>query len=128
MNLIDLATGKIPAFLLLCTLVPIGKDNLEDIAISDNYRAIGIGSLILKWFDWLILILNSEKLTTDQLQFGFQKLASIKMCSWGVNSVVDYCDRAGRAFYACAMDLSKAFDLVSWEGLFSELLERGFHL
>ena len=41
-------------------------------AISDNYRAIAIGSLILKWFDWLILILNSDKLTTDELQFGFQ--------------------------------------------------------
>ena len=43
------------------------------------------------------------------------------MCSWGVNSVVDYYNRTGRAVYACAMDLSKAFDLVSWE----ELLERG---
>ena len=77
-----LATGKIPAFLLLCTLVPIVKDNLDDIATSDNYRAIAIGSLILKWFDWLILILNSDKLTTDELQFGFQKLASTTMCSF----------------------------------------------
>ena len=43
----------------------------------------------------------------------------------GVNSVVDYYNRAGRTVYACAMDLSKAFDLVSCEVLFSELLERG---
>ena len=78
-----LATSKIPAFLLLCTLVPIVKDNLDDIAISDIYRAIAIESLILKWFDWLILILNSDKLTKDELQFGFQKLASTTMCSWG---------------------------------------------
>ena len=28
-----LATGKIPVFLLLCTLVPIVKDNLDNIAI-----------------------------------------------------------------------------------------------
>ena len=40
-----------------------------------------------------------------------------------VNS--DYYNRAGRAVYACTMDLSKAFDHVSWEVLFSELLERG---
>ena len=65
-----LATGKIPAFLILCTLVPIVKDNLDDIAISDNYRAIAIGGFILKWFDWLILILNSDKLTTDELWFS----------------------------------------------------------
>ena len=42
-----------------------------------------------------------------------------------VNSVVDYYSRAGRAVYAFAMDLSKAFDLVSWEVLFSEFLKRG---
>ena len=43
----------------------------------------------------------------------------------GVNSVVDYYNRASRAVYASAMDLSKAFDLVSWEVLFSKFLERG---
>jgi len=43
----------------------------------------------------------------------------------GNNSVVDYYNRAGRAVYVSAMDLSKAFDLVSWDVLFSELLERG---
>ena len=62
-----LRTGKIPDFLLVCTLVPIVKDNLGDIATSDNYRAIAIGSLLLKWFDWLILILESDKLTSDEL-------------------------------------------------------------
>ena len=46
-----LRTGVIPNFLLLCTLVPIVKDNLADITSSENYRAIAIGSLILKWFD-----------------------------------------------------------------------------
>ena len=64
--------------------MPIVKDNLDDIGTSDNYRAFAIGSLILKWFKWLILILNSDKLTTDELQFGFQKLArttSTTMCS-----------------------------------------------
>ena len=103
----------------------IVKDNLDGVATNDNYRAFAIGSLILKWFDWLILIINCDKLTKDELQFGFQKLASTIMCSWGVNSIVDYYNRAGRAVYACRMDLSKAFDLVSWEVLFSELLERG---
>ena len=41
---------------------------------------------------------------------------------------MDYYNRAGRAVYACAMDLSKAFDLVSWmmgNALFSDLLEKG---
>ena len=61
----------------------------------------------------LMLILNSDKLTTNELQFGFQKLASTTMCNWGVNSVVDYYNRAGRTVCACAMDLRKAFVMGS---------------
>ena len=79
----------------------------------------------MKWFDWLILILEEDKLSTDELQFGFKAKSSTSMCSWAISSVIDYYDRAGRPVYACSMDLSKAFDLVSWEKLFPELLDRG---
>ena len=50
-----LPTGNIPAFLLFCTIVPIVKDNLGDIASSD----------------WLINILEGDKLATNELKFGF---------------------------------------------------------
>ena len=46
------------------------------------------------------------------------------MCSWAVSSVIDYYNQAGRPVYACAMDLFKAFDLVSWYKLFPDVLER----
>ena len=120
-----LRTGKVPDFLLYCTLVPIVKDGLGDIASSDNYRAIAIGSLILKWFDWLILILESDKLSTDELQFGFQAKSSTTMCTWAISTVVDHYNRAGRPVFACTMDLTKAFDLVAWNKLFNELYDRG---
>ena len=120
-----LRTGKVPSFLLLCTLVPIVKDNLADVTSSENYRAIAIGSLLLKWFDWLILILEQDKLSSDELQFGFQARSSTTMCSWAVSTVVDYYNRAGRTVFSCAMDLSKAFDLVAWDKMFPELVDRG---
>ena len=43
------------------------------------------------------------------------------MCSWAASSVIDYFNskgRARRAVYGCAMDLSKAFDMVDWNELF----------
>ena len=98
---------------------------MGDITSSDNYRAIEIGILILKWFDWSIFILQQDKLTTDELQFGFQAKSSTTMCSWAVSSVVEHFNRAGRPVFACAMDLSKAFDLVSWDKMFPDLIERG---
>ena len=101
------------AFLLLCTIIPIVNDNLGDIASSDNYRAIAIGSLLLKWFDWLIIILKGDKLETDELQFGFQAKSSTSMCIWAINTVINHYNRLGRPIFAWSMDLSKAFDMVS---------------
>ena len=68
--------GSVPKFLLACTLVPLVKDTFGDIAASDNYRAIAIGSLIMKLFNWVILLLEADKMSTDKLQFGYQKLST----------------------------------------------------
>ena len=54
--------GCVPFFLLVCTLVPIVKDNLGDLAASSNYRAIAISALLLKLFDWVVLLLEGDKL------------------------------------------------------------------
>ena len=105
--------GKVPFFLLLCTLVPIVKDNMGDLASSDNYRAIAIGSLFLKLLDWVILLLEGEKLSSDQLEYGYQSLSSTTTCTWTVNAVVERYNMRSRAIYGTAMDCSKAFDMVS---------------
>ena len=59
------------------------------------------------------------------LQFGFQAKASTTMCSWTVTSVIDHYLNNGRTVYGCAMDLSKAFDMVEWKELFTTLMKRG---
>ena len=107
--------------ILLCTLLPLVKDNLGDLTQSDNYRAIAAGCQILKLLDIVILILEGEKLGCDQLQFGFQPKASTTMCSWLATSVIDHYNRNGSVVYGCAMDLSKAFDMVEWMELFGVL-------
>ena len=116
--------GYVPSSLLICTLLPLVKDNLADITSSDNYRAIASGSLLLKLLDIVILILEGDKLSCDQLQFGFQAGASTSMCSWTATTVIEHYNRYGRPVFACAMDLSKAFDLVEWKSLFQLLRER----
>ena len=117
--------GEVPCILLVCTLLPLVKDNLGDITASDNYRAIASGSLVLKLLDLVILLLEGDKLGCDPMQFGFQSKSSTTMCTWAVNSVIDHFLSNGRAVYGCAMDLSKAFDLVEWTELFTTLKLRG---
>ena len=122
-----LSHGSLPYFILLCTLMPLVKDNLGDITSSDNYRAIAGGCLLLKLVDIVILLLEGEKLGCDPLQFGYQARSSTTMCTWTVTSIIDHYKRNGRPVYGCAMDMSKAFDMVEWGELFVSLKERGVH-
>jgi hypothetical protein len=107
-----LTHGLVPDFVVVCTLLPLVKDNRGDITMSDNYRAIASGSLLLKLLDIVILLLEGDKLHYDELQFGVQEKASTGMCSWMVTTVVDHFTRQNKPVYGCAMDLSKAFDMV----------------
>ena len=49
--------GYVPKELIMCSLKPIVKDNMGDKLSSDNYRAIGSSSLLLKVLDWVIFYL-----------------------------------------------------------------------
>ena len=120
-----LVHGRVATFMLICTLLPLVKDNLADLASSDNYRGIAIGSLVLKLFDWIILLLEKPNLSCDELQFSYQKTASTTMCSWAISAVIEHYNNQGREVYACAADISKAFDMCSWLHLFKELRKRG---
>ena len=40
------------------------------------------------------------------------------MCTWTETTVIENYNQRGRPLYTCAMDLSKAFDLVEWGSLF----------
>ena len=73
----------------------------------------------------MILLLESDNLKTDQLQFGFQALSSTTMCTWAVNTVIEYYLNKGKDVYGCSMDCSKAFDMVEWVALFQGLMKKG---
>ena len=46
------------------------------------------------------------------------------MCTWAVSAVIDHYISQGSVVYGCAMDLSKAFDMVSWVAFFKTLQAR----
>ena len=117
--------GHVTELLLLSTLVPIIKDKLGSLCSSDNYRSIAISSLILKIFDWVLIILYGDKLFFDDLQFGYQEQCSTNMCTWKAVETIDHFTRNGSDVFACVMDMKKAFGTVQNSVLFNKLLERG---
>lgn len=116
--------GYVPTELITCSLKPIIKDNLGDKLSSENYRAIGISSLILKVLDWVIFILFEPQLKPSDLQFGFQKKNSTTMCTWVVNETINYFNNRDTPVFSCFLDLSKAFDLVTYSKLFCKLRDK----
>ena len=114
--------GHVSTVLLLSTLVPIIKDKFGNVCSSKNYRSIAISSLFLKIFDWVVILLYGDCLNLHDLQFAYQAKCSTNMCTWLVVETIDYFMRKGGEVFACAMDMTKAFDLVVQSKLLMKML------
>ena len=120
-----LIQGHLTLFILLATLIPIIKDKLGSLNTSQNYRSIAISSLVLKIFDWIVLVPFGESLGLDEFQFAYQPGCSTTMCTWSVIETINYFTRNGSNVFSCCMDMSKAFDLVKHSLLFNKLILAG---
>ena len=120
----SLVHGRLPDVVLLCSLMPLEKDNLGDITKSTNYRAIAGGCLILKVLDLVILQLESDKLATDSLQFAYKPNSGTAACTWMVTSVIDFFLEMGRLFselpWICQRHLTWSSGLSSFLHYWSE--------
>ena len=123
---IFLVHEHVSLFLLLSTMVPLIKDKLSDKCSSKNYRSIAISSLLLKIFDWVVIILFGDILKLDELQFGYQAGCSTTMATWLALENIQYFLRNGSEVFVCLMDMTKTFDMVQHSLLFKKLLSSGF--
>ena len=117
--------GHISPLVLISTIVPLVKDKLGDVNSSNNYRSIALSSLILKVFDWVVILAFEKNLVTDELQFGYKQKTSTSMCTWLAIETIDHFVRNGPEVFVGVMDMSKAFDNVKQSVLFWKLIERG---
>ena len=95
--------GYISVIVLLCAIYSHIKDRNGKLNDSGYYRGIGIGSLILKIVDWIVLIINEKELVSDPNQFGFQEGASTSMCSWTAIEVVNVFKNSGSSVFGFCM-------------------------
>ena len=120
-----LTHGTVTLQILSCAFLPLFKGGLKSPDKFDSYRAIAGASQLLKLFEYVILIVWGDLLTTDSMQFGFKAGVSTTQCSWLVHEVSNYFMRRGTAVSACLLDCSKAFDKCRFDVLFTKLLKKG---
>ena len=119
---IILVHGVVPDELLLGTMSPIPKSKSQQ--SSDNYRAITLISVILKLFDYNILMKYDKELQTDELQMGFKEKCSTTLCSSMMVETARIFNSNSSKVYSVLLDATKAFDRIEFSRLFNILLDR----
>jgi len=116
--------SQLPIDLTQTTLVLIVKNKSRDVTDINNYRAIAFSSCLSKLFEFLILTYCKSHNTChdDDYQLG-KKVHSTSLGCAVLKHVVDYNRSNGSYFFACFLDLSKAFDSVDHICLFRQLVK-----
>ena len=117
--------GTVTQEIISCAFLLLFKGGLKSPNKSDSYRALAGASQLLKLFEYVVLILWGDLMSTDSMQFGFKSGVSTTQCSWLVHEVATYFMRRGTAVAACLLDCSKAFDKCKFHVLFSKLIWKG---
>ncbi|XP_047528955.1 uncharacterized protein LOC125065420 [Vanessa atalanta] len=94
-------------------VLPIVENKTGDQADKNNYRPISLATVISKVFDSVLNIELNKFIKPQDNQFGFRPGLSTESAILCVKHAVTYSTRRKTPVYACYLDMSKAFDLVS---------------
>ncbi|KAL0861377.1 hypothetical protein ABMA27_008925 [Loxostege sticticalis] len=101
--------------------VPIIKNKTGDSSDVNNYRPISLATVIAKVLDSLLSRRLDKHISLNDAQFGFRAGLSTESAILCLKQTVRYYTARKTPVYACYLDLSKAFDLVSYEILWSKM-------
>lgn len=115
----------LPSDLMKTIVVPIVKNKTGDISDKCNYRPISLATIIAKVLDGMLDAYLNDYIHLQDAQFGFRPGLSTESAILGLKHTVQYYVDRKTPVYACFLDLSRAFDLVSYEVLWGKMRDRG---
>lgn len=122
-----LSHSYLPVDLMRTIVVPIVKNKTGDLSDQGNYRPISLATVVAKVLDAVLDLELEKHLHIHDAQFGFRPGLSTESAILSLKHTVQYYTRRGTPVYACFLDLSKAFDLVSYDLLWEKLKKTEVH-
>ncbi|KAG7312072.1 hypothetical protein JYU34_001523 [Plutella xylostella] len=116
-----LGHSYLPVDLMKTVVVPIVKNKTGLVSDTNNYRPISLATITAKVFDSLLNTQLNKYVKIHDNQFGFRPGLSTESAILCLKQTVSYYTDRKTAVYACFLDLSKAFDLVSYDILWEKL-------
>lgn len=120
-----LGHSYLPENLMKTVVVPIIKNKTGDVGDKANYRPISLATIVAKVLDSVLNRFLDKSIHLHDNQFGFRSGLSTETAILSLKHAVRYYRDRGTPVYACFLDLSKAFDLVSYDILWKKLDEAG---
>ncbi|XP_026323656.1 uncharacterized protein LOC113232950 [Hyposmocoma kahamanoa] len=102
-------------------VIPIVKNKNGDPSDKNNYRPISLSTIISKVLDSLLDKQLREHVTLHDGQFGFRPGLSTEAAILCLKQTVRYYTDKKTPVYACFLDMSRAFDLVSYNVLWHKM-------
>ena len=118
---IMISHGYCNHFLNDVTIRPLLKDVRKSKSDVNNYRAIAPNGIYAKILDYLILNKFPNIFESSNQQFAYKKKYSTTMCTFLVLETIQYYRNNGSNLIVTLLDMTKAFDLVKFDKLFTML-------
>ncbi|KAG6444153.1 hypothetical protein O3G_MSEX003217 [Manduca sexta] len=118
----------LPRELMRTVVVSIPKYKKNNLSCLSNYRPISLSTITGKFFERLLQLVLAKTMKIDDAQFGFHPGLSTDSAIFCPKHTVRYYTIRNTSVYACFLDLSRAFDLVNYNLLWSELRQSGTHV
>lgn len=102
-------------------VVPIVKNKTGDVSDKENYRPISLATITAKVLDGVLDKRLCCNMKLHDAQFGFKPGLSTESAIYCLKHTVRYYTDKRTPIYACFLDLSKAFDMVSYDILWTKI-------
>lgn len=112
-----------PKDMMRTIVVPIVKNRTSDISDKGNYRPISLATIVAKVFDSLLNKVLNNYIKLHDAQHGFREGLSTETAVLCLKKTVSYYTGNNTPVFACFLDMSKAFDMVSYDKLWSKLCD-----